>query len=368
MLVVDTFCEVYDLIKPHVDLEFWDFSTVQIFPGATYIIGREQFRTNLLKIRSLVESNTIRVFLCNPAEGSDTLRSHCVQWKIDDLVKQGKIPLIGGGDMDAEWPHLQYDSFLPKILDYRENLDAIAQSHLIYSKKTKPYKFLFLNGRTRTHRKYLLEAFDRAGLLSQSLWTNLDASVAGYRNIQLFDGTHNLMTSYRAIKTLPPEYEFESYRDRVSLTPTANFAKHELFNNTWGEIYLNPAAYIDTYFSVVTETVFDYPYSFRTEKIWKPIAMGHPWVAVANQGYYRDLRNLGFKTFDPIIDESFDNISNSQERIERISQVIQDLCSQDLVQLLSKVQAICKYNQQHLATMSVHVRKEFPNRFTQFIQ
>jgi hypothetical protein len=368
MLVVDTFCEVYDLIKPQIDLEFWDFATVQIVPGATYIIGREQFRTNLLKIRSLVESNIIRVFLCNPAEGSDTLRSHCIQWKIDDLVKQGKIPLIGGGDMDSEWPHLQYDSFLPRVLGYNENLAAIAQSDQIYSKTTKPYKFLFLNGRTRTHRKYLLEAFDQAGLLSQSLWTNLDASVAGYRNIQLFDGTHNLMTRDRAIKTLPPEYEFESYKDRVSMTPTVKFAKHELFNNTWGEIYLNAAAYIDTYFSVVTETVFEYPYSFRTEKIWKPIAMGHPWIAVANQGYYRDLRNLGFKTFDPVIDESFDSISNSQERIERISQVIQDLCSQDLVQLLSRVQAICKYNQQHLAKMSDQVQKEFPNRFIQFIK
>jgi hypothetical protein len=368
MLVVDTFCEVYDLIKPLIDLEFWDFATVQIVPGATYIIGREQFRTNLLKIRSLVESNTIRVFLCNPAEGSDTLRSHCIQWKIDDLVKQGKIPLIGGGDMDPEWPHLQYDSFMPRVLGYNENLAAIAQSDQIYSKTTKPYKFLFLNGRTRTHRKYLLEAFDQAGLLSQSLWTNLDASVAGYRNIQLFDGTCNLMTRDRAIKTLPPEYEFESYQDRVSMTPTVKFAKHELFNNTWGEIYLNAAAYIDTYFSVVTETVFEYPYSFRTEKIWKPIAMGHPWIAVANQGYYRDLRNLGFKTFDPVIDESFDSISNSQERIERISQVIQDLCSQDLVQLLSRVQAICKYNQQHLAKMSDQVQKEFPGRFIQFIK
>ena len=88
MLVVDTFCEVYDLIKPQIDLEFWDFATVQIVPGATYIIGREQFRTNLLKIRSLVESNIIRVFLCNPAEGSDTLRSHCIQWNISDRFVQ----------------------------------------------------------------------------------------------------------------------------------------------------------------------------------------------------------------------------------------------------------------------------------------
>jgi len=119
---------------------------------------------------------------------------------------------------------------------------------------------------------------------------------------------------------------------------------------------------------VVTETVFDYPYSFRTEKIWKPIAMGHPWIAVANAGYYRDMRRLGFRTFDSAIDESFDTIENNQDRIERIAQVIEDLCSQDLESFLKECYNTCKYNQQHLAEMRVRVREEFPNRFRQFIQ
>jgi hypothetical protein len=41
----------------------------------------------------------------------------------------------------------------------------------------KPYKFLFLNGRMRSHRKYLLERFQANGLLDQSLWTNLDTDL-----------------------------------------------------------------------------------------------------------------------------------------------------------------------------------------------
>jgi hypothetical protein len=125
--------------------------------------------------------------------------------------------------------------------------------------------------------------------------------------------------------------------------------------------------YIDTYFSVVTETVFDYPYSFRTEKIWKPIAMGHPWIAVANAGYYRDIRNLGFKTFGHLIDESFDQIDNNQDRIERISQLVEELCQQDLASFLKECYTVCKYNQQHLAEMQIKVRREFPDRFFKFI-
>ena len=144
--------------------------------------------------------------------------------------------------------------------------------------------------------------------------------------------------------------------------------KYNLFNNEWGEIYLKSEPYIDSYFSVVTETVFNYPYSFRTEKIWKPVAIGHPWIAVANRGYYRDMQALGFKTFGHIIDESFDLIDNNQDRLERIAMVVEDLCQQDLVKFLKECYNVCKYNQQHFAEMRIKVRKKFPDRFFQFIE
>jgi hypothetical protein len=88
---------------------------------------------------------------------------------------------------------------------------------------------------------------------------------------------------------------------------------------------------------------------------------------VANQGYYRDLHRLGFKTFGHVIDESFDSIENNQKRIERIAQVVEDLCKQDLASFLEQCYNTCKYNQNHLAEMRLKVRQEFPNRFLQFI-
>jgi len=171
------------------------------------------------------------------------------------------------------------------------------------------------------------------------------------------------------IKLLPNCYEYRAYQDNVNdFDCNKQFVKYDLFNNEWGEIYLNPEAYIDTYFSVVTETVFDYPYSFRTEKIWKPVAMAHPWIAAANQGYYRDMHNLGFKSFGHLIDETFDQIANNQDRIARIATVVEDLCRQDLASFLKECYNVCKYNQQHLAIMRDQVRKQFPDRFFQFLK
>jgi hypothetical protein len=175
------------------------------------------------------------------------------------------------------------------------------------------------------------------------------------------DNTHG-----EPIKLLEAKYEFSFYQKNIGLTESG-YVMHVLFDNDWGAIYLNPRTYLDTYFSLVTETVFDYPYSFRTEKIWKPIAMGHPWIAVANQGYYRDMHNLGFQTFGHVIDESFDSIENSQDSIERIAQIVEDLCQQDLASFLDACYNVCKYNQHHLAEMSQTVRKEFPQQFEQFI-
>lgn len=378
-LVLDTHCEVYDLLKPWADEEFWNFEKHTVVPNALYLIGSQQFFRHREAIKDLVANNVIVAALSNPAEGSATIKWKVQRLGLFDLMQQGKIFLISGGDIESGYPALVYDAFLPKILDYQENQQAVAQASQIFSKVNKPYKFLFLNGRARYHRKYLLETFQQTGLLDQALWTNLDVSK--------LDPRHSVWNPPGSmdpvpVKFLPVEYEVSRYRKtltssmqdvdhaggRQENTIGTMFNKHLVFGGEWGEIYLQPEPYVDTYFSLVTETVFDYPYSFRTEKIWKPIAMGHPWIAVANCGFYRDLRNLGFRTFDSIIDESFDQIDNNQRRIDHIVAVVEQLCQQDLDHFVKECYTVCKYNQEHLAEMSRRVRQEFPQRFFQFIK
>jgi hypothetical protein len=368
-LILDTFCEVYDLLQPWMDGDFFDFSRHRIVPGAIYLIGRAQMNHNRARVCELVRSGTNQVILSNPAEGSETLKDHCeLVHQCADLILEHRMLLIGGGNMPPEWPCLTYDVFLPKILDYPENLTQIARAEEIYTQLDKPYKFMFLNGRCRRHRKYLIEQFDVNGLLDHAIWTNLENRNGNPDTLSLWHDGQDLMLRNRPTKTLEPKYEVTRYRDRVTMQSDQRFIKSDLFNQEWGEIYLQAEPYIDTYFSVVTETVYEYPYSFRTEKIWKPVAMGHPFIAVSNRGYYRDLHNLGFRTFGHVIDESFDQIENNQDRLIRIAQVVTDLCQQDLASFLKECYNVCKYNQQHLAHMRQKIRKEFPDRFSQFIQ
>lgn len=339
-LVLDTFCEVYDLLEPWADESFWNLENLNIRSDSVIVIGRQQFHEHIELIKETLNDPSIKIVFSNPHEGSSTMLGQCIRLGIMDHVRRGTIRLISGGGL--ELPALLYDSFLPKILDYEENLQAIDEYQNNWSTQ-RPYKFLFLNGRYRPHRQQLLSLLQP--VLDHSIWTNLDSQTG-------------------PIQSLPCQYEFDRYQNS---TVTTGFVKAELFQGQWGEIYLKSQPYSDTYFSLVTETVFDYPYSFRTEKIWKPIAMAHPFVVAANHGYYRDLHNLGFQTFGHVIDESFDQIQDNQLRLERIAQVVKDLCQQDLASFAQECYNTCKYNQEHLANMRAQVRQEFPNQFFQFI-
>lgn len=369
-LIVDTCCEVYELVRHWADGEFWDFEHHDFVPGAVYMIGREQFRLNAERIKNLVEHDQALVIFSNPAEGSETIAGQCNMIGINDLAWRKKILILGGGDMDPRYANLRYESFMVKILDYVTNVEAQRRTPEIYSRTDKPYQFLFLNGRSRPQRKYLLERFQLSGLLDQALWTNLDTTSANCRWLTLTQDGEDLLRRPLPVHYLPRDYEVKQFQHNLDTVPDTEFRflKNHLFSNTWGEIYLRPEPYIDTYFSLVTETVCNYPYSFRTEKIWKPIAMGHPWIAVANTGYYRDLRNMGFRTFDHLIDERFDLIENSQERLDRIHDVVADLCQQDLAEFLASAEEVCKYNQQHLVDAIQTERREFPSRFENFLR
>lgn len=369
-LVVDNFSEVVDLLRGSADEFFYDFGMVTPVTGSIYVIGRQQLINHRDKIRDMVQSGQYTVIFGNSAEGAWTLETQLKQLRVDDLASTKQLLLIAGAKMDPKYACLTHEHFLPRILDYQENLSAQQRTDEIFQKQIKPYKFLFLNGRARPHRKYLYERFCRTGLLSQALWTMLDAAPCTWRTFEFRENGQDVMDTPSKLQHLPGHYEVDRYRSPTFDTTAHDKTnlKQDLFHREWGEIYLEPAPYIDTYFSLVTETICaESSYSFRTEKTAKPLAMGHPFIAVANAGFYRDLHNMGFRTFGHVIDETFDQIEHAQTRVDRIIDIVTDLCRQDLASFLKECYTVCKYNQQHLVEVRNKIRQEFPDRFTKFI-
>lgn len=369
-LIVDTSVEIYSLIKDHNATSFDNFDKVPSIPGSVYVFGRQQLLDHKQRIIEMAESGDYIMVFCNVTEGSWTLQSQVQMLGIESLILQGNILLISGGDQQSNYHYIQYDHFLNEILKYDENLEEMARIDQIFSQESKPYKFLFLNGRARPHRKYLYERFRRLDLLKHSLWTMLDSRPTTSNNFTLFDGNSNLMTTNSELRWLPAQYEVTRYSNAQINPgpPNRTFVKPDLFANTWGEIYLQAEPYIDSYFSLVTETVVEHPWSFRTEKIAKPLAIGHPFIVATSPGYYRDLHRLGFQTFGHVIDESFDSIENHQDRMNRIIAIVEDLCQQDLDLFQKECYTVCKYNQQHLQELATQFQAEFPRKFFNLIQ
>jgi hypothetical protein len=81
----------------------------------------------------------------------------------------------------------------------------------------------------------------------------------------------------------------------------------------------------DSLLYVPTETVYFGQRSHLTEKTFKAIALEMPFVLVAPAHSLEYLRSYGFKTFAPLIDESYDLIADPVLRIERVTAVLLEI-------------------------------------------
>jgi hypothetical protein len=90
--------------------------------------------------------------------------------------------------------------------------------------------------------------------------------------------------------------------------------------------------------------------NISTEKTFKPIAMGMPFVIVSTHGSLQYLKRYGFKTFDSVWDEGYDLEPDDDLRIEKIAQLVKSLDSLSVVERLEifdQCIPIIEYNWNH---------------------
>ena len=212
----------------------------------------------------------------------------------------------------------------------------------------KPYnkKFLNLNRRWRSHRPLLVLLLYHKKLLDQGfvsfgpagegyntweeIWNGLRVGV--FDNREMFD----IVNNNESIKSMPPLYldTDELHINRAELTSTTD------------------RYYEDSYFSVVSETIFYHREGaqnsrFITEKTFKALVMNHPFILVSIHKSLEVLKELGYKTFSPWINESYDQEMDDNKRMMMIVDEIERLCNlsqYDLEKFLVATKEICSYN------------------------
>ena len=108
--------------------------------------------------------------------------------------------------------------------------------------------------------------------------------------------------------------------------------------------------YERTFISMVTESLADDETLFFSEKIWKPIMVGHPFIIYGNQFTLKYLKSLGYQTFDKWIDESYDEI---YDRVHRAQKIVTELKKfenktiEELMVIRDEMEEVCKFNKLH---------------------
>ena len=119
--------------------------------------------------------------------------------------------------------------------------------------------------------------------------------------------------------------------------------------------------YQETFLRVVSETYYDIENIFMTEKIMKPLYNLHPFIVTTSPFFLKKLKELGFKTFSPFIDESYDNETNHKKRMELIFDELDRFRNKSLDELKSwwkDILPILEHNQKTFFNMSIEKTKK----------
>jgi nucleoside-diphosphate-sugar epimerase len=105
--------------------------------------------------------------------------------------------------------------------------------------------------------------------------------------------------------------------------------------------------YESTFISVITETLIDTSILFMSEKIWKPIVAGQPFILLGNLRTLSYLKEQGFKTFDKWIDESYDLEPDHHKKIEKIVNELNKFKTktiEELIEIRKEMYDVCLFN------------------------
>lgn len=129
--------------------------------------------------------------------------------------------------------------------------------------------------------------------------------------------------------------------------------------------------YNKTAYTLVCETNADNNYVFFTEKTVKPILARRLFIMIGGRYQLARLRDLGFRTFHGIIDESYDEIERPPERFDAALAQLDWLCQQPQEKILEQCREIVNHNFNLMYTkdwyddFKVHFRSILFNQYIQ---
>ena len=200
----------------------------------------------------------------------------------------------------------------------------------------KDKKYISLNHTVKAHRFLLIDFLRKNELLD-------DGFVSFFHNkfkIKFFDAAKRMDWTkkqanefYEWLNLNPLSVDVDLDFDYQKKFNTSSFAPNEIFNQE------TDLAYKKSYFNILSETSFFESYLEEFEGVYLnernvlPINTFQPFIVLNSEGHMKQFRKLGFKSFHPYIDESYDKEKDPYKRFEMIKKEILRLNNMSMEQL-----------------------------------
>lgn len=200
----------------------------------------------------------------------------------------------------------------------------------VEQRDTRPYFADILLGNLKSMRTIFFELLKTNGVLEE----NLINAFGEYNSKFLDEGTDEIDLFFKNMDT-------SNTLATGSYTNTTKF-----FKGHFSSQFVSKHIQENTWISIVAETLTDDRIFFPTEKTGKALISGKPFIVLSGKHFLKNLRNIGFKTFGTVIDESYDDISDIHERTIAAFDSFRKLQNMDQVWVRQQLQDVLDHNEQ----------------------
>ena len=250
-------------------------------------------------------------------------------------IYNGHLFIRGYADMMKTFPTIGNLGYLCELVEEKD-LDE---------NRIRPHKFLCNNKTmTKEHRATMAYFSIKHNLLNEGKFSFIQKVDKNVLTSQISKIIDNPNKEYiEKIESILP-YELDTHH--LSTNEKTNFGATNNMKD-W---------YYETYINLVTETFFGRNV-FLSEKIFKPLSNLQPFIVLGDYGTLAELKRLGFKTFEPFIDESYDLEIDPKERIKKIEIEIEKLKNKSIEEIHNwyySIKDILLHNQKHMYSFETY--------------
>lgn len=186
---------------------------------------------------------------------------------------------------------------------------------------TPTKKFVFKNNHMNPHRLFFIDHLNSVGGLEQAHWSMVQClphfpdNYKGFWFDKYYENDYQASLAAKRIENLQKNGPY--------LIDVPNDVDNKSrFSWEWG-YRVGSEIYYDSLFSLVSETTMDELNNellFVTEKTFIPMTKLHPFLILGCYNTLSYLKDIGYKTFPELFDESYDQEKHFLERAHKIKQ------------------------------------------------